>query len=362
MRQRVGYVLIALGGVAFGLGLLIRSYLYPTLVKLPLDPAAATGQTSLLTVLTATDGTYLAVDNGTPVVKHGTITIRATVAGDLTAPEVSPGGSVAAWRTGVTVMAGDTLVGITTMEVCLDRHTAMAVSNCSRASLQIADQKVDPPDIEGLTGTFPFNTQKQQYPFFDTALHQAMSVQYTGTDVLNGVTVYKFVESVPPTRTMDVQVPGNLVNGDAKKSVTAGLYYDINQTFWVEPATGAPVKTQQVIRQQLHGPDGRPGAVVLSGTFNMSDATVRQLCQQAAAGRAQLQTLTGAPPTVALFGGLLLIGLGVVLVLRARNHRYTRLLGTHRNNGPAEEPWWSDTQQHAMVDTDVFPNIRTEAN
>ncbi|HKS98924.1 MAG TPA: DUF3068 domain-containing protein [Rugosimonospora sp.] len=360
MRQRAGYILIALGGVALGLGLLIRTYLYPALVKLPLDPAAGSGQSGLLATLNAPDGTYLSVDGGVPKVKHGALTIRATVAGDLTAPEVQPGGSVAAYRTGVTVMAGDTLLGITTMEVCLDRHTALAVANCSHASLQIGAQKINPADIEGLTGTFPFNTQKQQYPLFDTALHQAMSVRYTGTDVINGLSVYRFVESVPPTRTMDVQVPGNLVNGDPRKTVTASLYYDINQTFWVEPTTGAPVKTQQVIRQQLYGPDGRPGAIVLAGTFTMSDATVRQLSQVAATGRAQLQMLTGAPPTVALLGGLLLIGLGVVLVLRARSRRYTRLLGTHQTGPDAETQWW-DTRPYTLADTDVFA-LRTETN
>jgi len=360
MRRVLGFTLVGLGAFAVVLGLLLRGYLYPTLAKLPLDPAnpdpgRPNQQQRASTVLVAEGATYLDRGTGRPV-DHRTLTLRVKVAGDLTAPESKVNGDVAVWRTGTTVMDGDTKISVTTVSACLDRHTGMAVADCSRASVTSDDRTTDPAGITGLVDTFPFGTQKKDYPYYDSVILAAVPMRYSGTDTVNGLPVYRFVQDIPPTQAQEVQVPGDLVGGDPSQLVNAHLFYQNRRVVWVEPVSGVIVKDQEDMRETLRGPDNREGAVALAGPFVMTPESVRDLTDQAVTAKRQLLLLSGTGPTVLVLGGLLLALLGVALVAWPRRGR--RRTVPARPGGEATTP---ETTTPEAATPDAAPPVGSSA-
>jgi LPXTG-motif cell wall-anchored protein len=256
------------------------------------------------------------------------VTATRQVRGTLVAPEVKIGGNVALWHVGLVVEDEDgNLVNATEERVCVDRRTAMSVSKCSEQSIN-QDNNVQ---HTGLAYKFPFNTKKQDYPFFDVTLRGSTPpMHFDGEDVVNGLPVYRFVQAIPATKIAELQVPGNLVNGDANAVVTAGQYYQNVRTVWVEPYSGIIVKGQEEVRQALRGPDGREGQVLLAGTIAFTQDTVRKQVDDAKKARSQLQVLYDTGPIVLVAVGLVLILVGALLLLVRRRQRGGYRYGGHR--------------------------------
>jgi hypothetical protein len=311
MRRASGYVLVGLGTFAVVLGLLLRFYLYPYLAVVDLDESftfVSQGHDMVL------------FDRGELVQRRGVdLTATLKVEGDLTAPESKVGGDVAVWAAGLVVQdPSNTVVSATQQRVCIDRHTNAALRECTRQFVN-RDENVNTSVRQtGQIIKFPIGTQRHGYPYFDTNTLTAPEARFDGTDKVKGLSVYRFVQNIPPTKMEDMEVPGNLVGGAEGTSVTAGRYYQNTRTLWVEPTTGIIVKDQQQMKQWLRSPDGRDGTVVLEGTFNATDDTIRRFTDLAEEKKAGLTILRGTPSLVSIVVGVLLVAAGVVVTVRRR--------------------------------------------
>ncbi|HEV7651694.1 MAG TPA: DUF3068 domain-containing protein [Actinophytocola sp.] len=319
MRRVVSYVLIGLGVFAVVLGLLLRSYAYPRLAKVPLDVdevsvAQGSGVTS---VVVAEVG-----DVPTPQIRHDLdVTSTTHVTGDLTQPEVVDGGDVAAWVEATKTVddASGILIDASLRELCLDRHTSEAVA-CGGQYISVTQGEritADPDTVQqpGLSFKFPFGTEQRGYRTYDVSLRRAVEARFDGEDTVEGVAVYRFVADIRPTRIDQQEVPGSLVGRD-EPSVTADRYYTDRRTLWVEPKTGVIVAAEDAGKQELVAPGQRQGegTTVYDGVLRLNDKTVAANVKDARDNIGKLALLTFWPTVLLIVGGVVLLA-GVVLLL-----------------------------------------------
>jgi DUF3068 family protein len=320
MRRIASYVLIGLGVFALALGLLLRFYAYPRLVKIPLDVdnvsvAQGTGVTSVL--IEEVDGVP------TPQIHHDlSVTSTTHVTGDLTDPRVVEGGDMAAWIEATQTIddGSGILMDASLRELCLDRHSGEAVAPCDSQYLSVEEGKritTDPDTVQqpGLSFKFPFGTEKRSYQIYDINLRQAVEAKFSGEENVKGVDTYKFVAETKSTKVAQQDVPGSLI-GEDEPSVTAQRYYQDRRTMWVEPKTGVMIAVEDKGKQELVAPDQSPGegTTVYDGTLSLNDETVNNNVADAKDNLGKLGLLTFWPIILWIVGALLIL-IGVPLLL-----------------------------------------------
>jgi hypothetical protein len=329
MRRIVSYVLIGLGVFAVALGLLLRFYAYPKLVKIPLDidsvsVAQGDGVTSLL--IEEVD------DVPTPQIRHGlSVTSTTHVTGDLTDPSVVEGGDVAAWVEARRTVddASGILMDASLRELCLDRHSGEAVAPCENQYLSVEEGERITADANivqqpGLSFKYPFGTEQRDYRIYDLNVRKAVPARFDGVETIKGVECYRFVAEVKDARIEQQEVPGTLIGRDDEPSVTVDRYYNDRRTMWVEPETGVMILVQDEGKQELVAPDESPGAgtTVYEGTLRLNDETVDKNIAQADENSGRLSLLTTAPIVLWIAGGVLfLVGVPLLMFTGRRRGR-----------------------------------------
>ncbi len=109
----------------------------------------------------------------------------------------------------------------------------------------------------GLSYTFPIDTEKKSYPFFDTVVGKAYPMNYRGTEKLNGLDVYRFEQTVPES---DIKI----------QDLLPGKYSNV-RVVWVEPTTGVIIKGSEQIKETF----ATGGQTAFSGTLVFNDASVK---------------------------------------------------------------------------------------
>jgi Porin PorA len=304
MRGRViGLGLLGLGAFLLAAAVALPAVLVPSMVRLPLDQKADV-------VVTDPHGTYL--DLSKLAETQGPVTAHLLVQGDPTARSAST--DVAVWHSGTTITDSKRELIVEPSEVvnCLDRRTAAAVA-CDEAS-----QKID-----GLTLTFPFGTQKRDYPVWNGNVGKAVTARFAGEDSVDGVDVYRFQQSVPETVIKKTDVPAHLAGGTGDAMVPAEAVYSSERTILVEPVSGKIVSSVEKPVIVLRGPDGVQGAHVLEATLGPDDAALKKAAADAADTRGQIRFIGTVLPWAVAVLGLVLLVVGLLLFLRARR------LGAH---------------------------------
>lgn len=315
LARRLGHrgalTLIIVGAFALTLGLVLPHWVYPRLAVIPLDPqttVVSSGQAAVL------------FDRANLVIRRDvTLTATVQVRGDLGAPEAAIGGDTAVWLLG-TVVTDDRNVVVSTNQtrVCVDRRTSMAARDCT-GQYVVYDSKINKGvRATGLVSKFPFNTQRRDYPFFDANSRSAPPMRFAGTEEIDGLPVYRFVQSVPATKFEDTQVPGSLVGLPDRPSVPAGRFQQTNRVVWVEPTSGLIVRDQQALRQVLRGPRGGDGTVVLDADLTLSSDSVRRAVVRAKETKQRLELIAGRVPNTIAAVGLVLLAFGGFAVVRRR--------------------------------------------
>ncbi|HVK23306.1 MAG TPA: DUF3068 domain-containing protein [Actinokineospora sp.] len=334
MQRVLGHILLALGVFAVGLGILLRTWAYPALAKVPVNidkTSVAQGSNITALLIDEKDGVP------DPKIESGlSLTSTTHVTGDLTAPEVKKDGDVAAWieasrvtddASGIVVTAGVRLV-------CVNRHTNMAVAPCEHQYLEDETQgdKVTAPrsaiQQPGLSFKFPFGTDKSEtYKYYDSSIRATADAKFDGEDVVKGLAVYRFVQTIPPTRIGEKEVPGSLI-GKSEQVVKADLYYEAKRTLWVEPVSGAIVNGREEGKQELRvaGEGPGEGEYVFNGTLQLNDRTVTGNVEEAEKNKSKLWLLTTLPWILLVAGGVLAV-VGVVLLVVSRGTPGKRSLG-----------------------------------
>jgi hypothetical protein len=338
--------LAALGIIGLGSALLIAALLLSTYTagkirKIPLDidqtlVASGTGTALDPASLSAGQGGKFIVDKNVPLVSQQAMTVEAPANAE-----------VVTFQVGTTVRRSDKqkdngLLLAMVDTVTLNRGTAEAVSDDDRpgGSVQkprtIEDDK-PPTNIalphEGLSYRFPFNTEKQSYPYFDPIAQKAFDANYDGEDDVNGLTTYRFKQNVgydadgklvAPIRyssLYDKNEDGEVTarnelwgfEGDPYEPVTMTRFYAAQRTFWVDPVTGTIVKAEEHANHYYARDPLKPEAAVADYTVTSTEQTVES---QVAAARAErdrvalwsriLPISLGAAGLVSLVGGVLL--------------------------------------------------------
>lgn len=155
--------------------------------------------------------------------------------------------------------------------VTLNRRTALAVADDSHpgGSVQkprgLGDESPPTPiplRHEGLSYRFPFNTERKTYPYFDPIAQKAFDANFDGEEDVNGLTAYRFTQTVGVNSEGKVVAPiayPSLYAGEEDRKITtsAGMwglpgdpaeqitmtrYYTAKRVFWVDPVSGTIVK------------------------------------------------------------------------------------------------------------------------
>lgn len=325
MRRIVSFVLLGLGVFAVALGLLLRFYAYPQLAKVPLDQettSVAQGDDITALVIETVDGAAV------PEVRTGlSLTSTTHVTGDLTQPEVEEDGDVAVYIEAIKTEddASGITINASVRALCIDRHTNEAVVPCEG---QYIEQEQGRRDTEsrnviqqpGQSFKFPFGTEKQDYPYFDLSVREAVNARFDGEEAINGLDTYRFVMDVEPTKIADREVPGSLIGQPDEPSVNAELYYQVKRTVWVEPVTGIVIVGQQEGKQELLAPGEEPGegTTVFEGTLRFNDKTINDNVNKAEDNKSKLSLLTSWPVAMWIAGGVLIVVAVVLLMVGPR--------------------------------------------
>jgi len=204
------------------------------------------------------------------------------------------------------------LITNSTDRVAFDRKTGMAVNDAKYGANVDGNPTVQ---HEGLGYKFPIDTKKKSYLYFDTVVGKAFPMVYVDQEKLQGLTVYKFVQT--------------MVNQPVYTNNTFPSTYTNTRTVWVEPITGAIVKGQEQLTQVLTGREnldpnsqitesGLAGIVALQGTLAFTPDTVRLQAQLAKDNLPKIHLVQLWLPLISLILGLLAIGVAVLLLRRRR--------------------------------------------
>jgi hypothetical protein len=332
MRKIVGLVFVGLGVALIALAIALPSYVYPRIAKAPADPdqkvvARGSGITVLLAQSEA-DGGIRKLDNQDVTVIRR---VRGEVRPDATRAE---DGNVF-YRLAFSTEVGGQKNGLLTAYVeggSFDEETGLS-NNCCGDYLMTdpADPAGDPIRHEGLQFKFPFETKKQNYPFWDVNVKKSVTATFEGTETIEGLKTYRFVQPITDVVISQEEVPGSLLQLPDQASVKADRLYSTTRTLWVEPHTGAIIKGSEKVNQRLVY-NGQQ-APVIQGTITYDDATVKANVEEYKSSAQGLWFVKSVGPLVFWILGPILILVGLALLLLGSRRR----AAAHRDDVPRTE-------------------------
>jgi hypothetical protein len=301
MRRIVGLALVGLGAFLLVAALLTRTYVAGQLVKFPLN-------TYVKTTLVGKNVSYFSPKLVRPV-SGALMQVTDTVKGDAAAGS----SSTAVWNefTYLYDRTNHVAFSYTTRRAAFDRRTAVLV-DCCGANIG-GNSSIRQTGLSGYV--WPIGSQKRTYMVFDTTLLKPMPFRYAGTGTIHGISVYRFVEKVPPTQSGTQQVPGSLI-GSSQNLVTLPEYYVTTTTYWVDPQTGGVLDSTSYSKQYLVNTANGKELLLFNGTLVMTPASVTTAVNLDATGRTELAWFELFGPVVAVVVGVVALVAGIVLARR----------------------------------------------
>lgn len=329
MRSKFAAVAIGLGVFMIVAAGLVRFYAYPTLATVPADYKGTTH-------LEATGAEVLKWDSikdpGRAVSETHDLEIESYTIADSGAD--APDG-VVVWVNSTTVTQDDGTQFQRTQERAPFDGVSGAAVECDECKSWVSDtavydgqERVETPiERQGQVFKFPFGTEKKDYDVWDGTLDEAVPATFEGTEKIDGLEVYKFVQKIEPQVVSTQELSGEKF-GSTEPLVEAELWYSMTRTFYVEPETGSPVNRVEERMQELR----HDGVVVpvFNGTVQYTAQQVDDLVNGTddQKGAKENSTLLGGLrllfPLVLLVVGLALLAGGLVAGSRARAHRDDR--------------------------------------
>lgn len=306
-------LLIGCGAFLLAVAVLVPTYVAPRVKKIPLDLAVTTVSSADATVL---DSAALAagdkkVETGVPVVAQRFVTVEEP--SDASSATMQAGLTIR--RTDRPVQVG--LLSASIDRVTIDRSTGMPVEG-ARGSIQT---NTAAPAVEvnhtGLQYKFPFDVQKQAYPYFDLNLRESFPIEYVDETEVADLRVYHFQQTVGPADTIDapgapgtsLTLPASTWGMDVQGEVTMHRIYSSVRDLWVEPTTGMVVNGREHVRQAwgLDAADPNPTVFLEMDTGFDTDTIAEQV---AMAGKYQRLIVWGTqygPAVLAVLGALIVL-------------------------------------------------------
>jgi hypothetical protein len=151
---------------------------------------------------------------------------------------------------------------------------------------------------------------------------------YQDTESIDGVTVYKFVQTIKPTPSAaPQQLPASLLGLPGSGDVKSQAYYSNVRTVWVEPETGVIIKGQEQQYNTIRA-EGQDRLITTKATITYSDASVKMLADTYGSKGDRLHLIRVVLPIIALIAGVVLVLVGLFV---------THYLGRHREGGAPSE-------------------------
>ncbi|MCK0112246.1 DUF3068 domain-containing protein [Ornithinimicrobium sp. F0845] len=312
MRRTLGIVSLILGAFALLLGLLAKPVIYPSLTKVALDQDS--------TSISRGENMQALKVSAEGVEKLDGVTLLSTrrVVG---IPGLAEGNN-AFWQTTVRSEVEDgPLLTLSDEGVSFDRTTALA-TNCCGDYIAVGDAEAPEEEAEreaiqhdGLFFKFPFDTQQEDYPYWDGSLGRAVTAEFQGEETIEGVSAYKFVMMMGPEEVSESQgLPGALFGTD--EPVEAARIYENTRTVWVEPNTGVILKGLE--EQNVHfapRDTSLPTVPITVGTIGYTDETVAANADEFGSSGSMLALIRDRLTWIGLVAGLALLALGAFLTL-----------------------------------------------
>lgn len=314
MRRALGLTLAGLGTFLIVVAVLLPTYIAGKVIKFPLSEYAKT-------TLIGQNVSYFSPSMVKPVT-GATMEVTDTIKGAKALG--SP--STAVWNefTYLYDLDNSAVFQYSTRRAAFDRRTAQLV-NCCGANLD-GNTAVRQSGLSGYV--WPIGTQKTTYQVFDTTLKRPMPYSYAGTATIHGISAYRFVERVPPTRAGSQTLPGSLVGMPGQASVSLPEYYAATNTYWVDPVTGAVLDVNQNQKITLRDATGAQRLLLFNGDLAMTPESIQATVNLDTPGRSKINLLKVVIPLVAGLVGLALLVTGILLARR----------------GPGELPHEADTE------------------
>lgn len=263
--------LLGLGAALLVAALLLSTYTVDKITKIPLDIDTALVSDGTATALdpASLSTPRFVIDKDVPVSQQQQVTTEAPSNAEVVTLQVG----TTVRRTDKQKDNGLLLAMVDT--VTLDRKTALAVSSENNPGGAVQkprtiDDKKPPTSVvlahEGLNYRFPFDVEKQTYPYFDPIAQKAFDANYDGEEDVLGLTTYRFKQNVgfdaagklvepvryPSLYDRDddgvVRAPAALwgFETDAEDDlISMARFYAAQREFWVDPVSGVIVKTKE---------------------------------------------------------------------------------------------------------------------
>jgi hypothetical protein len=236
MRRILAPTLIGLGVFLLLTALLLRVWAYPRLAVSPVDQDSATKAEAKNATIFDTDPEVLE-----PF--ETDLTVVSSTRGDVKATEDDAPDGVLVWVDTTQIWAdadGEDAPerSVSVDRVAHDEKTGEAVkcAECDTFSEAEEGEQVA-IDRSGQYFKFPFGTEKKDYEFWDDTLAEALPASFEEEDEIDGLKVYKFVQTIEQQEVGTREVPGVIFDVD-EPAVDATSMYGVTRTFYVEPVTG----------------------------------------------------------------------------------------------------------------------------
>lgn len=312
--RRMSVVLIALGAFLIVLGPMIRWYAYPRLAVAPANQRS-------ITTLVGENATIFDIATLKEITTDLTTVVNTT--GDASTPGKHPGAVTYVNSTSTT--SSDGVMRSRDVErMTFDARTGMAIKDCCGDFISTTTGEETPVVHEGLPAKFPFQTEKKSYPFWDAELRKAVPIQYLETTQVEGVEVYKFAHSIPPTKVGTLDVPLSVLGLEGDQTVTADTMYSNVRTLWTEPETGVVLKRTEAVRQTLDY-QGQSRVTLTEVVTGFDDATVKANVDEYGGQANLLHLVRAVVPQVSFVLGLMMLIGGVLVGRRTSSVSGTRV-------------------------------------
>jgi hypothetical protein len=301
MRRVIAFTLAGLGAFLIVVAVLLRTVVADKVIKFPIN-------TYVVTTLIGTNVSYFSPSLVRPVT-GATMRVTDTVKGD---PQASTS-ATAVWDefTYLYDVTNAKEFSYSSRRAAFDRRTSQ-LNNCCGANIS-GNRSIRQTGLSGYV--WPFGTQKTTYGVFDTTLLKPMPYTYEGTGTIHGITVYRFVEQVPPTRAGSQTLPGSLV-GSSQPSMTLPQYYTATNTDWVDPVTGAILNVTETQQLLVRDATGAHTLLLFDGHLAMTPQSIQQAVNLDKSGRNKLNLLEVVVPLAAGLVGLAALVTGILLARR----------------------------------------------
>jgi hypothetical protein len=308
MRRVVWSVLAGLGAFFVVLAIMSRLYLPGQAVKFPLNEYA-------VSTLVAKNASWFSPKSVSEL-SGVTLQVTSTTKGDVSAADSLGSSKYAVWQNFAATedVTDHQAVDIPTEadELAFNRKTG-ALINWSGNTVGGKHAS----SVSGQGYVWPLGAKKQNYQVYDTALGKPVTFTYKGTATTDGVSTYIYTANVPPTQTGTEELPGSLV-GEKAAEVTLPEFYSAQETYYVDPVTGAPISVQRNTQDVLKDAAGTTKLVLLSADFKSSPASIAGTVRTDNHYRFLISLATTIIPIVGGLVGIILLVLGLVLTRMGR--------------------------------------------